>query len=153
MTITLQALSLVEKVKPIQVPFTLPLRDQHSKWLQDGCKVYTDSLHGIKWIMCHGHLDYFQKPPLGGRPNTKLGDHGTPNTHNRWFILFYHVREPACIEIHWNGIWLRAQAHMASHYTWGSMTTQHDVGDVLGWPLDTFFRAITISWSRLLARV
>ena len=29
----------------------------------------------------HGHLDYFQKPPLGGRPNTKLGDHGTPNAH------------------------------------------------------------------------
>ena len=29
-------------------------------------------LHGIKWIMLHGHLDYFQKPSLGGRPNTKL---------------------------------------------------------------------------------
>ena len=40
-------------------------------------------LYGIKWIMFHGHLDYFQKPPLGGRPNTKLGDHGTPNAHNR----------------------------------------------------------------------
>jgi hypothetical protein len=25
----------------------------------------------------------FQKPPLGGRPNTKPGDHGTPNVHNR----------------------------------------------------------------------
>ena len=34
-------------------------------------------LHGIQWIMGHGHLDYFQKPPLGGRPNTKPGDHGT----------------------------------------------------------------------------
>ena len=27
-------------------------------------------LHGIKWIMFHGHLDYFGKLPLGGRPNT-----------------------------------------------------------------------------------
>ena len=35
-------------------------------------------LHGIKWNMVHGHLDYFQNPPRGGRPNTKpLGDHGT----------------------------------------------------------------------------
>ena len=32
--------------------------------------------------MFHGHLDYFQKPLLEGRPNTKLGDHGTPNAHN-----------------------------------------------------------------------
>jgi hypothetical protein len=40
-------------------------------------------LHGIEWIMFHGHLDYFQKPSLGGRPNTKPGDNGTPNAHNR----------------------------------------------------------------------
>jgi len=28
-------------------------------------------LHGIKWIMFQGQMDYFQKPPLGSRPNTK----------------------------------------------------------------------------------
>ena len=82
--------------------------------------------------MFHGHLDYFQKPPLGGRPNTKPGDHGTPNAHNRWFILFYHVWGPAWIEIHWNSIWLRVRSHMASHYTWGSVTTLHDFGGVSG---------------------
>ena len=54
--------------------------------------------------MFHGRLDYFQKSPLGGRPNTKLGDHGTMNAHNRWFILFYRVWGPACIKIHWNSI-------------------------------------------------
>jgi hypothetical protein len=28
--------------------------------------------------MFHGHLDYFEKPPLGGGPNTKpLGDYST----------------------------------------------------------------------------
>ena len=33
------------------------------------------------------------------------------------------------------------------------MTTLHDLGGVLERPLDTFFWALTLSWSRLLARV
>ena len=65
----------------------------------------------------HGHFDYFQKSPLGGSPNTKPVDHGTPNAHDRWFIVFYHVWGPAWIEIHWNNIWLRAQSHMTFHIT------------------------------------
>ena len=74
--------------------------------------------------MYHSHLDYFQKPPLGGRSNQKKpGDHDTPNVHNRWFILFYHVCRPAWIEIHCNIIWLRTPSHMTSHYTWESVTT------------------------------
>jgi hypothetical protein len=76
------------------------------------------------WISTWHRMDHvswsfglFQKPPLGGRPNTKLlGDHGTLNVHNRWFILFYHVWGPAWTDIHWNSIWLRAQSHMTSHY-------------------------------------
>jgi hypothetical protein len=100
----------------------------------------------VTWII-------FQKPPFGGRPNTKVGDLGTPNARNRWFILFYHVWGPAWIKIHWNGIWLRAQSHTTSNYTWGSVTTLHDFGGVLGRPLDTFFWALTISRSRLLAHV
>ena len=108
-------------------------------WMQDGCKVFLRGfLYGIKWIIFHGHLDYFQKPLLGDRPDTKLGDHGIPNAHNRCFILFYHVRGPTWIEIHWNGIWLRVRSHMTSHYTWGSVTTLHDVGGVFRRPLDTF---------------
>ena len=111
-------------------------------------------LHGIECIMFHGHLDYIQEPPLGGRPNTKPGDYGTPNAHNRWFILLYHVGGPAWIEIHWNSIWSRARSHTASNYTWESVTKLHDFGGVLGRrPLDTFFWALTISWSRLLAHV
>jgi hypothetical protein len=50
--------------------------------------------------MFHGHLDCFQKLPPGGRPNTKPGDNGTPNAHNRWFILFYHVWGPTYLKIH-----------------------------------------------------
>ena len=103
--------------------------------------------------MFHGHLDYFQKPPLGGRPNTKPEDHFTPNTHNNWFVLFYCVWEPAWIEIHWNNTWLRGRSHVIAHYTWESVITLHDLGSVLGRPLDTLFWAPTISWSRLLAHV
>ena len=33
------------------------------------------------------------------------------------------------------------------------MTALHDLGGALGRPLDTFFWALTLSWSRLLACV
>ena len=88
--------------------------------------------------MFHGHLGCFQTPPLGGRSNTKPGDHATPKSHSLWFILFYHEQRSASIEIHWNSIWLRAQSLMAAQYTWGSVTTLHEFGGVLGRPLDTF---------------
>ena len=111
-------------------------------------------LHGTQQITFHGHLDSSQKLPLGGTPNTKPEDHTTPNASNRWFILFFHVWRPTRIKIYWNYIWLRAQSRMTSHYTWGSVTTPHDFGGVLGRrPWDAFVWALTISWSRLLARV
>ena len=69
-------------------------------WMHNGRKVYMDSYTGIEWIMFHGHLDYFPKPPLEGRPNTKLGDHGTLKSHNCWFTIFYHVWGPAWIANH-----------------------------------------------------
>ena len=152
--ITFQALSLVEKAEPVQVCyFTLRLRDQRRLWMQDGCESQHGFLTGIEWIMSCGHLDYFQNPPFGGRSITKLGDHGTPYTHIRWFILFYHVWGPAWIQIYWNNIWLRACSHMTSHCTWGSVTTLHGFGGVSGRPLNTFLEALTISWSHLLACV
>jgi hypothetical protein len=62
-TITLQALSLVEKPEPVQVRFTLCLRDQRSMWLQDGCKVHMDifmasngSCCMVTWIIFKNHL-------------------------------------------------------------------------------------------------
>ena len=144
-----------KKAKPVQVPLTIRLRDQWSMWMQRWMLSLHGILHGIQWIMSHGHSNYFQKPPLGGRPNTKLDDHGTPNTHNHWSILFHHAWGSAWREIHWNGIWLRARSHMTSHYTRGSVTTQHDLGGVLGGqpPLDTFLLGSHNSRSRLLARV
>ena len=44
--------------------------------MHDGCKSLHGFVHGIERVMFHGHLDYFLKSPLGGRPDTKLGDHG-----------------------------------------------------------------------------
>ena len=57
--------------------------------------------------------------------------HETPNAHKCWFILLYHMWGPPWIEIHWHNIWLRARSHMALHYTWGSVTTQHGHGSWL----------------------
>ena len=42
---------------------------------------------------------------------------------------------------------------MTSRYIGGSVATLHDIEGVLGWPSNTFFWTLTISWSRLLARV
>ena len=40
-----------------------------------------------------GYLDYLHILPLGGRPNTKLGNHGTPTAHNRRFFQFVMVED------------------------------------------------------------
>jgi hypothetical protein len=131
----------------------------HYAWGTNGvceCKINVKSTwisNGITWIMFHGHLDYFQKPLLGGRPDTKPGDHAlqTLTTIN---LLYFIMREtPAWKGIHWNSIWLRDQSHMTSYYTWKFVTTLRDFGSVSGRPLDTFFWALTFTWSQLLARV
>ena len=62
----------------------------HYAWGTNGvceCKMDVSSTWNPTWHQI-GHLDCFPKQPLRGRPNTKPGDHGTPNVHNRWFILF-----------------------------------------------------------------
>ena len=105
-TITLQALSLVEKAEPLQVRFK-PTEYVNARWMSS----LHGFLHDIEWIMFHGHLDYFQKPLPGGRPNTKPWDHGTPNALNRWFILFYHVWGSTWIDIHWMNLLYLMRLH------------------------------------------
>jgi hypothetical protein len=108
--------------------------------------------------MFHDHLDYFQKPPLGDKPNTNPGNHGTLNAHNRWFFLYYHVWRSAWIKIHWNNIgWGPSHIYMTSHNTWESMTTLHDFGGVCGTAFGHFLLGshnlvVTIlgSWPTLL---
>ena len=116
-------------------------------------KVYMDSYMASNRSCFMVTWTIFKNLTLGGRPHTKSGDHGTPKSHNCWFILFYHVWGPTLIEIHCNNIWLRVRSHMTLHYTWESVTTLRHFGGVLGRPVDTFFWALTILWSRLLARV
>ena len=147
MAIKLQALSLVEMAEPVQVRFTLRLRDQWSMWMQDGCQVYMDSNTAsngsclmVTWAIFKNHL-------------LEVGlNHDTPNAHDCWFLLFYHVWGPVSIDMHWNSIRLRVRSHMISHYNRGSVL-HDDLGGVLGWPWDAYFWALTISQSRLLARV
>ena len=141
------------KVELVQVRFTLCLRDQWSMWMQDGCKVYMDSYMArngscfmVTWTIFKNHL-----LEVGLTQNWETLALRTLTTIGLFY--FYHVWGPAWIEIHWNSIWLRAQSHMTSHYTWGSVTTLHDFGGVLGRPLDTFLWALTSIWSRLLALV
>jgi hypothetical protein len=62
-TITLRALSLVEKVEPVQVRFPLCSRDRRSMWMQDGCKVYmgsymvsNGSCFMVTWTVFKTHL-------------------------------------------------------------------------------------------------
>ena len=77
-------------------------------------------------------LDCFQKSPLGGRSNTKPGDHGTLNTHNYWFIPFYHM---------WGLTWINiieiafgwGPGHIWVHITlWGSVSILLDFWRCLG---------------------
>ena len=86
---------------------------------------------------------------LRGRSNTKPWDHGTPNVHNRCYILFYHVRGPPheikIIEIAFDWgpghIWL----HTTPKYPWAHYK-------ILGRPLDPFVWALTImdiTWARV----
>jgi hypothetical protein len=125
------------------------------KWMHDdGCKVYMDSSMAtngpcimVTWTICKNHLLEV------GLTHRIGGTYGTPNAHNRWLILFYHAWGLTWLKIHWDNIWLKAQSHMTSHYTWGSMSTRHDFGGGVGTAIGHFFWALTISWSRLLAHV
>jgi hypothetical protein len=54
-------------------------------------------LHGIQWIMFHGHLDYFSKPPLGGTSNTKPRRPWHPK---HFQMLIYSIL--SCVKTHVN---------------------------------------------------
>jgi hypothetical protein len=130
-TMTLWALSLVEKAELVQVRFTLRLRDQRSMWIHDGCEVYVDSYMAsnryvfmVTWTIFKNHL-----MEAGITQNRETMAHRMLTIV--YLIYFYHVWGLTWIEIHWSSIWLRVWSHMTSRYTWGSMITLHDVGGVL----------------------
>ena len=89
-TITLQALELIDKAEPVQVHFTLNLRDQQSMSMQDGCRVYMATrglCFMVSWTIFKNHL---LKAGLTQNMETM---HGIPNTHNYCFYsIFLGVR-------------------------------------------------------------
>jgi hypothetical protein len=113
-----------------RVRFTLRLRDQWSKWMQDGCKGYMDFYMVSNGSYFTVTCTIFKEPPLGGRPNTKPEDQGTLKSHVD-LLYFFMCKGPAWLFIHWNRIRLRAMLHMSSHYTRGPMTTLHNIGIVI----------------------
>ena len=79
------------------------------------CKINVRSTC-IKCIMFHDHFNYFQKPPLEGRPNTKLETMALQNLIIVDLLYVTMCEDPAWIEFHWNSICLRAWSHTSSHY-------------------------------------
>ena len=105
MTSTLEALLLVEKAELVQVHFTLCLRDQHSMWMQDDCKVYVHSYMAliglcftVAWTVFKNRL--LEVGPTQNRETMTLRTLTTVVL----FCIFYHVWRPAWIKIHWNSI-------------------------------------------------
>jgi hypothetical protein len=136
------------RASPSSLHITLegPTEYANVGWM-DSYMAPNGSCYMVTWTIFKNHL------LVVGLTQNRETKNGTPNAHNRWFILCYYVWGPAWTNIHWNSIWLRARSHMTSHCTWGPVTTLEEFGGVLGRPLDTFFRALTISWLRLVARV
>jgi hypothetical protein len=101
----------------IHVDFTSILHS-HNIWGTDGvseCKMDAKSTRIPTWHWMD-HVSWLlglfpNTTSCGGKPNTKPGDHGTPNTHDRLYILFYHGWVPSWIEIHRNSIRVRVRDH------------------------------------------
>ena len=113
------------KCKPVQVRFTLCSRDQHSKWMQDGCKVYMDSYMAsngscfmVTWIIFLNHL-----LEVGQTQNRETIALQNLTTVDLLYIIIWE--DTIWIESHWNNVWLRAQyiwlhTHLRAwdHITW-----------------------------------
>jgi hypothetical protein len=115
MTIALQALSLVEKVEPVQVRFTIHSRDQHSMWMQDGFKVYKDSYmasNGSCFMVTHiifkNHLLVVGLTQIRETMELQM------LTTIDWFYLI--MCEDCMNKNSLKSIWLRNQAHIALYY-------------------------------------
>jgi hypothetical protein len=152
---TLQALSLVEKAEPVQVRFTLRLRDQWSMWMQDGCEVCMTSYiasNGSCFMVTRtifkNHL--LEVGLTQNRATMPLKMLTTVDIFN-FYIMCEDPHDWKFIGIAFD--W--GPGHIWLHITLEGMWPHalYDFGGVLGRPLDTFFWALTISWSRLLTRV
>ena len=149
-TITLQALELIDKAEPVQVHFTLNLRDQQSMSMQDGCRVYMATrglCFMVSWTIFKNHL-----LKAGLTQNMETMAFQTLTTID--FILFSQVWGHTWREFYWLAFgWWPITYAFALHLRVRNHTTWWFRRCVLGRPSDTFFRALTISWSWLLTHV
>ena len=125
MTITFQALSLVEKAEHIQVRFTLHLRDQQGKWLYNGCKVYMDSYVASNGscVMVTGISFKIYLLEAGLTQNQETMAFRTLNTVDLFsFIICEDMREHKCIKIVfcWGPVTYDFTLHLRArdHTTW-----------------------------------
>ena len=106
------------------------------------CKMDVKSTWILTWhLMDHVSwlLGIFSKSSFGGGPNTKPGDHDTPNAHNRWFILFYYV---------WGSTWIEKslKQHMVEGLVTYGFTLYLRVRDHTTW----FRRCLGTAFGRFL---
>ena len=125
------------KVELVQVRFTLHSRDQRSKSMQDGCKVYINSYmasngscYMITWTIFQNHL-----LEVGLTQNHEIM--ALRNLTTVDLLNLSCVGTLTWAKVPWNNNWFKDRSHMASHYAWGTVTTLHAFGSVLGRPLDT----------------
>ena len=133
---------MVEKIRPVPVCFTLSLRDQRSKWMQDGCTVYIASHMASNGSCVDSPLNIFKNHLLEVKSNIKPGDHGPPKSHNHWFIIFIMYKEnPVCIKKNTIEIafgW--GPGHLWLHATLEGPWPHYMIPEVsLGRPLNTSF--------------
>ena len=154
-TSTLHALSLVEKVEPVQVFFTLRLRDQWSMWMQDGYKVYIDSYMAsngscfmVTWIIFWNHL-----LEVGVTQNQEITTLRMFTNADLFYIIMVlraRMNRNSLIEITFG--WGRG--HIWLHTTLENPWPYYMILEVVSrLRLDTFCWALTFAWSQLLARV
>jgi hypothetical protein len=151
-------LSLLEKAEPVQVCFTLRLRDQRSMGMQDGCEVYMDSYMAsngpcfmITWIILKIHL--VEVGLIQNRKTMALWKLITIDLF--YFIICENPHEYKLIEkaFGWGPgpIWLHTTLMIHDHTTWfwrcGGKAFGHfllgshnfmvtALGSYVKWPLD-----------------
>ena len=98
------------------------LRDRRSKWMQDGCKVYTDSNMAsngscfmVTWTIPQNHF-----LEVGLTQNWETIPFQNLTTIE--VLYFIMSGDHAWIEVSWNSIWLRTRSQLTSHYTWGPVS-------------------------------
>ena len=108
-TTALQTLSSVAKAELVQIRFTLRSRDQHSKGMQDGCKVYMESYmasNGSRFIITWTIIFKNHLLEVGLTQNPETTAFRTFITVDSFYFIM--VRGPTHVEIHWNSISPRA---------------------------------------------